>query len=150
MHCLFSIIQCKEKLLITPFLQRCILFYSSLKLVAGIRLFARGNLNCFCGYFLLFLRCPKPSWIWASDYVRVVPKIPNPTKKTKKLGKTIFINIVSIWPDTLFSEMFNSFYILYKVRTVDLLKIAINCKLHLFIVCKPFTTKLLFEFWTRK
>ena len=53
----------------------------------------------------------------------------------------IFLNVVPFQLDTLFSTMFDSFDTLFIVRTVELLEIVINRKLHLFIVDKSLTTE---------
>src|SRR5580765_6864876 len=83
---------------------------------------------------------------------RVVPKVPDLTKKTQKIWEKLFLflNIVSFQLDTLFPAMFNSFDTLFIVRTVERLKLAINRRFHLFIVGKSFPPEPFFQVWKKK
>src|SRR5436190_16390627 len=103
-------------------------------------------------YKISFKSIKKDTSRFSSGHTKVVPKVPDLTKKTQKIWEKIFLffNIVSFQLDTLFPAIFNNFDTLFIVRTVEHLKIAINRRFHLFIVGKSFTTEPFFQVWKKK
>ena len=77
------------------------------------------------------------------------PRSTQPTKENPNNLKKIplFFNVVTLWLDTFFPEMFNKFDTLFIMRTVELLEKAIKSRLYLFIIGKSLTTETLFQVW---